>query len=173
MPTYTVHAPPPGKGEAASAPERFVFVRDGFHFWAFVLAPLWLLAHRLWLALLGYLVVSVAVGLALVLLRVSAQMQAPAGALIGLLVGFEAPTLWRWTLSRRGWKTLGFVVGEDREIAEQRFYAAWANRVAAPPTAPATLPEPQYGAQYASPVRRGSPSPTDVIGLFPEPGIKR
>ena len=32
-----------------------MFVRDGFHFWAFLLAPLWLLVHRLWLALLGYL----------------------------------------------------------------------------------------------------------------------
>ena len=164
MPTYTVHAPPPKKGEAASAPERFVFVRDGFHFWAFVLAPFWLLAHRLWLALLGYLVVSVAVGFALVLLRVSGQMQMPAAALIGLLVGFEVPTLWRWTLSRRGWKTLGFVVGEDREAAEQRFYAAWANRAPAPPAAPSDLPEPQYGAM----ARRGSPS--DVIGLFPERG---
>ena len=43
MPTYTVHQPPPRKGEAASAPERFVFVRDGFHFWAFLLGPLWML----------------------------------------------------------------------------------------------------------------------------------
>ena len=25
---------------------RFVFVRDGFHFWAFLLAPLWMLRHR-------------------------------------------------------------------------------------------------------------------------------
>ena len=51
MPTFTVHQPPPRPGEAAIAPERFVFVRDGFHFWAFVLAPFWLLRYRLWLAL--------------------------------------------------------------------------------------------------------------------------
>ena len=50
MTTYTVHAPPPRQGETTSAPERFVFVRDGVHVWAFLLAPLWLLAHRLWLA---------------------------------------------------------------------------------------------------------------------------
>jgi hypothetical protein len=173
MPTFTVHAPPPRQGEAATSPERFVFVRDGFHFWAFVLAPFWLLAHRLWLALLGYLVVSVVLGLVLVLLGVSAQVQLPASLLVALLVGFEAATLWRWTLARRGWKTLGFVVGEDREIAEQRFYAAWANRAPAPPAPSADLPEPQYGAPYGTPVRRGPPSPTDVIGLFPEPGLKR
>ena len=57
MPTYTVHAPQPGwTNDASRAPEQFVFVRDGFHFWAFVLAPLWLLLHRLWLALLIYVV---------------------------------------------------------------------------------------------------------------------
>ena len=173
MPTFTVHAPPPKKGEAASAPERFVFVRDGFHVWAFVLAPFWLLAHRLWLALLGYLVVSFALALALALLGVSVRAQWPASLLVALLVGFEAATLWRWTLERRGWKTLGFVVGEDREIAERRFYAAWVNRAPTPPAPPADMPEPRYGTPYASPVRRGPPSPTDVIGLFPEPGLKR
>src|SRR5664279_1928570 len=109
MPTFTVHAPPPNKGEAATEPERFVFVRDGFHFWAFVLAPLWLLVHRLWLALLGYLVVSVVLGLVLFLLGVSTRVQLPVSLLVALLVallvGFEATTLWRWTLARRGWKT--------------------------------------------------------------------
>ena len=28
---------------------RFRFVRDGFHVWAFLLAPFWMLRHRLWL----------------------------------------------------------------------------------------------------------------------------
>jgi Protein of unknown function (DUF2628) len=166
MPTFTVHAPPPKQGETASAPERFVFVRDGFHFWAFLLAPLWLLWRRLWLALLGYLVVSAVLALMLFLLGVSTRVQWPASLLVSLLVGFEATTLWRWTLERRGWKTLGFVVGKDRESAEQRFYAAWVDRTAVPPAASAELP-------YGTPVRRGSPSPADVIGLFPEPGLKR
>ena len=50
MPTYTIHSPPDRQGETMSAAERFVFVRDGFHVWAFLLAPLWLLIHRLcWL----------------------------------------------------------------------------------------------------------------------------
>ena len=43
MPTYTVHEPPPRKRRSRADPERFVFVRDGFYFWAFLLAPLWLL----------------------------------------------------------------------------------------------------------------------------------
>jgi hypothetical protein len=168
MPTFTVHEPPPRKTESVSGPERFVFVRDGFYFWAFVLAPLWLLVHRLWLALLGYLVFSFAFGVTLYLIGAPSTVKALAGLLIALLVGFEAASLWRWTLARRGWKTLGFVVGEDVEIAEQRFFAQWAER--ADVTVPAFVPpEPKYD----RPILRGPPSPSDVIGLFPEPGGQR
>jgi hypothetical protein len=167
MPTFTVHEPPPRKDESAANPERFVFVRDGFYFWAFVLAPLWLLARRLWLALVIYVLLNGAFGVALAYLRVSWGWQFLAAFLIALAVGYEAATIRRWTLARRGWKTLGFVIGEDAEIAERRFYAAWAERArdkAVPPPA-----EPQY----AMPLRRGAPSGNDVIGLFPEPGGSR
>ena len=34
---------------------RFVFVRDGFHFWAFLFGPLWMLRHRMWLETIVYL----------------------------------------------------------------------------------------------------------------------
>jgi uncharacterized protein DUF2628 len=165
MPTYTVHEPPPRKSDSVPSPERFVFVRDGFYFWAFVLAPLWLLVHRLWLALVGYLVLTFALGVAFFLIGAPAPVKFLAGFLIALLTGFEAATLWRWTLARRRWNTLGFVVGEDREIAEQRFYSEWAKRSGAPAAIP-PAPEPNY----AAPFRRGAPSPSDVIGLFPEPG---
>jgi hypothetical protein len=154
MPTFTVHQPPPRLGEAASAPERFVFVRDGFHFWAFVLTPFWLLRYRLWLAFTIYLAVSI---LVLRLTGASSILQFLAGVLVALLIGFEAATLRRTKLARRGWKTLGFVVGEDAEMAERRFFAEWGKR-ATPPAPP------------AAPVRRGTPSRSDVIGLFPEPG---
>jgi hypothetical protein len=161
MPTYTVHAPPPKAGETTSDPQRFVFVRDGFHFWAFLLAPLWLLFRRLWLVLLGYMIVNALVGGLLYLVGASAVFKFLGGLLVALLLGFEAATLWRWTLTRRRWPMLGFVIGDDEETAERRFFSEWAKRVR-----PAATPEPQY----AAPVRRGPPSGSDVIGLFPEPG---
>jgi hypothetical protein len=170
MPTFTVHAPPPRKDGTTSAPERFLFVRDGFHGWAFILAPLWLLMHRLWLAFVIYVVVYGAIGLGLAVLHVSSSVQLIVGVLIALLMGFEASSIWRWTLARRRWATLGFVVGEDVEMAERRFYAEWAKRIPEPPLLPPTLPEQP---QYATPVRRGPPSGNDVIGLFPEPGGTR
>jgi hypothetical protein len=56
MAVYTVHQPRLRKGEASVDPERLAFVRDGFHFWAFLFAPLWLLWHRLWLAFVLWVV---------------------------------------------------------------------------------------------------------------------
>jgi len=167
MPTYTVHQPPPRHGEAASAPERFVFARDGFHFWAFVLAPFWLLRYRLWLAFAIYLAASILLGIGLKLIDAGSTVQFLAGLLVALLIGFEAATFRRAKLTRRGWKMLGFVVGEDTEAAEQRFFAEWAkntNTRASATPAPPIAPEPRY----AVPLRRGTPP--DVIGLFPKPG---
>jgi predicted lipid-binding transport protein (Tim44 family) len=168
MPTYTVHAPPPRAGETTSDPQRFVFVRDGFHFWAFLLAPLWLLAHRLWLALIGYVAASALLGGLFYLLGAPDGLRFLGSLLVALLIGFEAASLRRWTLARRGWRALGFVVGDDAENAERRFFAEWTGRPATP-LAPPAAAEPNY----AAPVRRGAPTGSDVIGLFPEPGNQR
>jgi Protein of unknown function (DUF2628) len=166
MPTYTVHAPPPRPGAIASDPERFLFVRDGFHFWAFLLAPLWLLLRRLWLLLLLYcVVIGMLAGLSM-LVRAPTIVQVLVSLLIALLIGFEAASLWRWTLERRGWHMIGFAIGDDQEVAERRFFAEWTKR--APPALP-PAPEPHSTA----PLRRGPPSSSDVIGLFPEPGGSR
>src|SRR5476649_2139146 len=160
MPTYTVHEPPLRKDENVPSPERFVFVRDGFYFWAFALAPLWLLLHRLWLALIGYVVLTGALNVGFYFIGAPGSVKFAASFLIALLMGFEAATLWRWTLMRRRWKALGFIIGEDAEMAERRFYAEWAKRAVL-----VKLPEPKY----ATPVWLGAPSPSDVIGLFTEP----
>ncbi|HEX3859317.1 MAG TPA: DUF2628 domain-containing protein [Pseudolabrys sp.] len=167
MPTFTVHEPPPRKGDTATDPQRIVFVRDGFYVWAFLLGPLWMLVHRLWLVLVLYIALNIGLDVGFHLLGASPAIHYAVTALLALLIGFEAATLWRWTLTRRRWKTLGFVVAEDMELAERRFFAAWTARASA--AAPAVTPEPSFSA----PVRRGAPTASDVIGLFPEPGEPR
>src|SRR5947199_3769289 len=57
MRIYTVHEPPRRDDELVAHTARFQFVRDGFHFWAFLLAPLWMLLHRLWLEFIVYALV--------------------------------------------------------------------------------------------------------------------
>jgi hypothetical protein len=176
MPVYTVHAPLTAGTDARRATDRFVFVRDGFHFWAFVLGPLWLAWHRLWLALVGYIAIWVGVAVALSLLRAGAGTRFTVTLLIALLMGFEAVSLWRWTVSRRKWRQLDVVVADDEETAERRFFDRWTSR--------------QGNAGNDQPaVDRGAPPPTrdipgqgfsrppsphgDIIGLFPQPGASR
>jgi hypothetical protein len=162
MPTYTVHAPPPRNGNAAD-PQRFAFVRDGFRFWAFLLPPLWLLAKRLWLVFIGYLLLIAAIEAGFYFLKLPEGSQFAIELLIGVLVGLEAGTLQRWTYARRKWTTLGLVTGRDQDEAERRFFAQWVERDANEP-----MPPPAVKTPPAAPVQRAGNN--DIIGLFPQPG---
>jgi len=82
MAVYTVHEPPMKAEQSQPDPERFVFVRDGFSFWAFLLPPLWMLWHRLWLMFLGYVIVATALQVALNLIGASAGVMLAVGALL-------------------------------------------------------------------------------------------
>jgi hypothetical protein len=175
MSIYTVYEPPLKAHKSAPDPERFVFVRDGFSFWAFLLAPWWMLRHRLWLAFVCYVILAVALSVALRLIGASAAVAIIAGALFSLLVGFEAATLRRFGLARRGWRNVGIVVGDDVESAERRFFDAWANKTWANKTwaeRPSVdgVPRASSPAMGVPMARRPS---SEVIGLFPQPGAPR
>ena len=174
MPVYTVHAPVANNSDIR-ATDRFAFVRDGFHVWAFLFGPLWLVWHRLWLALIGWIVVVVALDLAMRRLGAGSTATFAADLLVALLTGFEAATLARWTLSRRNWRQLDIVVADDEESAERRFFDRWAaeqrglrndqaavDRGGPPPTR--EVP----GQAFSKPSQ-----PDEIIGLFPEPGALR
>jgi hypothetical protein len=171
MSVYTVHEPPLRAVGVSADPERFVFVRDGFYVWAFLLTPLWMLWHRLWLAPLSYVAISALLDSALRLAGASAGLVTLVDLLISLLIGLEAGTLQRLTLRRRGWRNVGVVSGDDLEDAERRFFDAWvrqppARRVppsAAPPVSPVA----------PAPVTAHTSAASGVIGLFPEPGAQR
>jgi hypothetical protein len=174
MPVYTVHAPTANAGIAAI--ERFAFVRDGFHFWAAVFGPLWLVRHRLWLALIGWIIVILAVDVGMTGLGANGTAILLANVLIALLMGFEASSVRRWTLSRRNWCQLDIVVARNQEAAERRFFDRWTAK--------------QRVVNDQTAVDRGAPPPTrdipgqafsrppplpqnEIIGLFPEPGASR
>jgi Protein of unknown function (DUF2628) len=162
MTVYTVHEPPLRSGDSDSDPARFAFVRDGFYWGAFFFSVLWMLWHRLWLVLLGFVVVVAAVAVALGVLGATAWASAAVGLLLAILLGIEASTLRRWTLTRRGWTQLGVVVADDRELAERRFFDAWAAGAPSSPAPP--LPSP--------PPARMMNTRDEVIGLFPQPGAR-
>jgi Protein of unknown function (DUF2628) len=177
MPVYTVHAPVTSTVDFR-ATDRFAFVRDGFHVWAAIFGAIWLAWHRLWLALIGWLVVLAVASIVMIQLGLTAlAVVLPVKMLVALLLGFEAASLKRWTLSRRKWRQLDIVVADDEEAAERRFFDRWTARQRA-------------GANDQLAVDRGGPPPTrdvpgqafsrppspprdDIIGLFPEPGAPR
>jgi hypothetical protein len=162
MSIYTVHTPPPQADETAPDAERFVFVRDGFHFWAFLFAPLWMLWRRQWLVLLFYILGASVLEVGLWLIRAPAQIHMVVGVPIALLIGLEAATLRRWTLRRNGWTELGIVASANYEAAERRFFDTWTAQAAKPNAL--AVPSPP-----ASPPMRVPPATSDIIGLFPEP----
>jgi hypothetical protein len=176
MPVYTVHAPVMTNAGIAAA-DRFAFVRDGFHFWAALAGLVWLAWHRLWLALIGWIVLLLAVDFGMAALGARGGSIFLANLLLALLMGFEAASLRRWTLSRRNWRQLDIVVADDEETAERRFFDRWTAKQRA-------LSNDQLA------VDRGAPPPTrdipghafsrppplprsEIIGLFPEPGGSR
>src|SRR3974390_2176111 len=173
MPVYTVHAPSANGADLRST-DKFVFVRDGFHFWAALFAPLWLIWHRLWLALIGWILAVIALELVLVRLGGGSSAIFLSDVIVAVLMVFEAASLQRWTLSRNHWRQLDVVVGDDEEAAERRFFDRWAAK--------------QHGiVNDQEAVDRGAPPPTrhvpprpfsnppplpgnSIIGLGPEPG---
>ena len=64
MLTFTVHEPPNPPADRVDRAEGLVFIKDGFAWFAALFAPLWLLMHRLWWALLGYVVLAAVLQLA-------------------------------------------------------------------------------------------------------------
>jgi hypothetical protein len=162
MTVYTVHEPPPRDDRADADTDQYVFVRDGFYFWAFLFGPLWMLWRGLWLVLLLYLIVITASQVGLHMFGVPAGVRFVVGFLIALLIGFEAATLRRWTYSRRGWRNSGVVVAPDLESAERRFFDSWATDGAPRPRAP----QPPPATRIPEPVPQ-------VVGLFPEPEQRR
>lgn len=162
MAVYTVHAPPiRGNARPADA-EHYVFIKDGFNLAAFLFAPLWLGFYRLWLALIGYLVIVAVLALGLVLAGIAGGLALLAFLCLALFVGAEGGTLRRWTLARRDWRELGVVVAADRDAAERRFFDSWTTS-AWRETQRADAREQAFAAPAAS----------GVIGLFPEPEARR
>ncbi|HKS63748.1 MAG TPA: DUF2628 domain-containing protein [Xanthobacteraceae bacterium] len=163
MPVYTVHEPSrhDSDDDTLAHTARFAFVRDGFHFWAFLLTPIWLLRHRLWLEFIAYLLIVGGITFALRRFGISATAGGVVGLLIAILVGIEASSLRRWKLARRKFEQVGVVVADDLELAERRFFDSWVARDERP-----ALPSAPPPAPFPPPF---TPPPADIVGLFPQP----
>lgn len=128
MSSFVVMAPPEFDGLSAdpAGAERLAFIPDRFSALAVVFSIPWMLVHRMWLVLLGYLALSLVIEV--LALSLGAPTMAIAAAVISILFGFEAHALLRWSLSRKGWWALGVVEADRREDAEIRFFHGFASQ---------------------------------------------
>jgi Protein of unknown function (DUF2628) len=161
MPTYTVHEPPQPPADRIDRAASLVFVKDGFSWAAAVFAPLWLLVHRLWWPLLGYVVLSAVFEAIDWVAILNPGWMTLAIVALHLLTGFEADTLRRWKLDRDGWPVLGSVSGRSAAECERRFYDEWLP--SQPVIAPAGNPGPSPRTNLASP--RKTPVLGTLLGI--------
>ena len=152
MTIYTVMSPPPSGNDARDA-ERVAFIKEGFSWSALFVPVIWLLWHRLWLVLAGYLTAAVVLSIA------GGLIGGPAGGVVAVvlavLFALEANALRRWTLERRGWQFAGIVSGTNREECETRFFHHWVEGLAQHTPKRLTA-----GTQHLD---------EGVLGLFPAP----
>ena len=161
MRAYTVHAPPEDFDQA-DAPESFVFIKDGFSWPALIVAVPWILWHRLWLTLMGYVI------WVLVMMwvdRLAGEMAATTLAILGaVLFALEANNIRRWSLTRKGWRDIGGSFGANLDEAEIRFFEKWGKIDGV-----GSGGRRQAIARAAYPVpRRGEAEDERIFGLFPE-----
>jgi hypothetical protein len=164
MAIYTVHAPAGYGVDVRATDDKVVFVRDGFYVWAFLAALIWLIWHRLWLALLGYVAISIIAEIAFRWLGVGTDARFIIMIVFALLMGFEAGTLRRWKLSRSKWRQVAVISAKNEEEAEQRFFDRWGGARGNDSDAASPL----------HPLPRASlTAPDEVLGVFPQSGAPR
>jgi len=124
MAIYSVH------NRGGGAPDKTVFVREGFSSAAFVFGWMWALAHRMWVsaAVLFTLNALLAAGSA----SLGVIVTAASGFAVNLIFGIIARDLQALALTRRGMGEVGLTEGQSLEEAELRYFHGVGARMAAP-----------------------------------------
>ena len=141
MLTFTVHEPPSPPADRLERAESLVFIKDGFSWAAALFGPVWLLVHRLWWALLGYVVICAGMEAVRWAVGLDAGWVTVGALGLALLIGLEASTLRRWKLDGQGWRMIGSVSGRNAPECERRFFEEWLpKQPAVPPPLPKLSP---------------------------------
>jgi len=156
----------------ASAPvvEEAGFVRQGFNWSAFLVTPLWALAHGYWLALALCLAWILVVGLVSSFANLDGGASLALYAFGALTFGLEADRFREARLSQKGFLLHGLTLGESLDEAESLYFG---RLLAAPQPA-----SPSSGAQSAPISKSGGNRPNmaveaDLLGLFPPQETQR
>jgi hypothetical protein len=124
MKTFTVQAPPEDDRSYAERAVDYVFLKEGYSFWAALFGPFWSLANKMWLEAFIHFV-----GLFAVLGILGAIGFVPAvisyvSFMANLLFALFAYDLQRFHYSRKGYQMIGVVNGKTKGDCEARFFRA-------------------------------------------------
>ena len=130
MRVYTVHL----QHRAPSPDRNAVVIAEGFCWPAFLVAPVWALANRMWFTAVGvvtaYVLLMLCAGLAG--LDDGTALTLIVGAAV--IVGFCANDWRRTALEARGWKMAGLAAAADRDAALRRFVDLHPDALNPPPS---------------------------------------
>ncbi len=104
--------------------QGIVFIKDGFAWLALILPFFWMLWHRLWLPLAGYLAAVTLIAVAGYLLSLPDGLTGTIGLLANLFVGLEGNNFRRRALRKRGYEEIADIVADNGEEASYRYFAA-------------------------------------------------
>lgn len=125
MLTYTAHSKAdPLMLDHINNGQDVVFIKDGFSWLALVIPFFWLLWHRLWIPLAGYLSAVILIVVAGYLLSMPDGLTGSIGLLANFFVGLEGNNFRRRAMAKRGYDEVADIVAESGEEASYRFFAA-------------------------------------------------
>ncbi len=124
MKTYTVQAPPEDDRSYAERAVDYVFLKEGYSFWAALFGPFWTFTNKLWIEGLVHLVAYFS------LLGVVAAIGFTLGVVgffsffANILFGLFAYDVQRLHYTRKGYNMVGVVNGKSKGDCEARFFRA-------------------------------------------------
>jgi hypothetical protein len=124
--SYSIYEPATVRHDIIDRAEDLVFVKDGFAFWAMAMPVIWLIYHRLWWGLAGFLVaLGVLQGLAWLAGVDSESGTGLVSMGLSLAFGFLANDIRRRTLEHKRYALVGTVTGASQLDCERRFFDSW------------------------------------------------
>ena len=123
--SYTIYEPEEVKKDLVVRADELVFIKDGFAGWAMIGSVFWMIYHRLWLPLIGFIVgFGLLTGLANLF---GASPEAGGVLFIGLSIafGFLANDIRRLILEKDNYKMVGAIAGPTQIECERRFFECW------------------------------------------------
>lgn len=103
---------PDGAGSLLLPPETRV-IASGFSWAAALFTPIWLIWHRLWWGLAGYVGLMLALGLLYAWVDIADPADLLVGIAMAFLFGASAAELRRWSLARQGWRLAAMVAARN------------------------------------------------------------